>query len=204
MAEPIIELGAITEVDEANNESTFRNTNDSVEITLGTFIDIVGAGFGDGSNRVPESFFEALDVDTTVDATTGNITTANTTTTNATTVDTTNIKFANTVESPQTVDPATNTVTVDVSTSNWYDPIAVTENITIDVTNVDSGGNQLTLYLTDGDGMGPYTITWPASFEWVDGVVQDTIDQNGSLEITAISPDGGTTWRARRSGRNFE
>jgi len=189
MAEPIIELGAITEIDEANNESTFRNTNDSVEITLGTFIDIVGAGFGDGSNRVPASFFDSLDVDTTV---------------TTTTTDTTNVNFHNTIESPQTVDPATGTVDIDASTSNWYDPIAVTENITTTVSNVDAGGNQLTLYFTDGDGMGPYTITWPASFEWPNGTVRDTIDQNGDLEITAISPDGGTTWRARRSGRNFE
>ena len=183
MPEPIIELGTITEVDEANSESTFRNTSDGTEITLGTFIEIVGAGFGDASTRVPESFFESLDVDTTTT--------------------TTNIDFQNTVETPVAEDPATNTVTLDLSTSNWFDPIAATENITVEFTNVDAGGNQLTLYFTDGDAMGPYTITWPASVVWPNGNPITEIPASGNIEIFLLSPDGGTTWRARRGGRNF-
>jgi len=118
-------------------------------------------------------------------------------------LDTDTIQFRNANEDPTTVDPATGTVTVDIASSNWYDPIAATENITVAFSNVASGGNSLTLRFTDGDAMGPYTITWPASVEWPNGNATTEIPASGDVEIFLLSPDGGTTWRARRGGRNF-
>lgn len=104
----------------------------------------------------------------------------------------------------QSADPATGTVTVDLAQSNWWDPIAATENITVEFSNVSAGvGNSVVLYFTDGDDMGPYTITWPASVVWDGGTVVDSIPASGNLEITLLTPDGGTTWRARQSGGGF-
>jgi len=81
--------------------------------------------------------------------------------------------------------------------------VAATENITVEFANVGTGSKSLTVYLTDGDDMGPYTVTWPASVEWSEGTVVDEIPASGDVEVFLLSPDGGTTWRARRGGRNF-
>jgi len=116
---------------------------------------------------------------------------------------TNDILFLKTNEDPLAVDPATGTVSLDHSASNWYDPIAATENITVEFTNVSGTGLQFTLRFSDADDGGPYTITWPASVVWDGGNAVTEIPESGDLEIFLLSPDGGTTWRARRGGRNF-
>lgn len=116
-------------------------------------------------------------------------------------VDVSQLYFNDTVEAPQAIDPATGTVDIDVGASNWHDPVAATENIDITFSNVSSGGKFLLIHLTDGDGGGPYTISsWPASVVWNGGTVVDEIPANGSVEVFFVSPDGGTTWRARAGG----
>jgi len=59
-----------------------------------------------------------------------------------------------------------------------------------------SGGASLLLNLTDGDGAGPYTITYPSSVEFPGGNAVTEVSQNGNIEVALRSPDGGTTFRA--------
>jgi len=186
MAEPIIELGTNVELDEdSNGDAVLRNTSTNVEIALKSFIDIVGGSIGDSSNRVPDtSYF--TNVDNTL-------------------TDTDEFRFSDVNESPVSVDPATGTVDIDVSTSNWHDPIAATENITITFSGISTtpAGNSWIIRFTDGDGMGPYTISWPASVVWPNGNAVTEISQNGDLEIVCLTADGGSTIRARQGGKNF-
>ena len=118
-------------------------------------------------------------------------------------ISTINFEFSSTNEDPVSTDPATGTISLDHSTSNWYDPIAATENITVEFTNVTGTGLQFTLRFTDGDGGGPYTITWPESVVWSRGNVVEEIPASADVEVFLLSPDGGTTWRAREGGREF-
>lgn len=107
-------------------------------------------------------------------------------------------------ESINTQTATTGTVTIDLSTANYHE-IEADGDITIAFSNVSSSPpvNSLTLYLYDDDTTGPHTITWPASVEWSNGNAETTIPSDGDIEISLISPDGGTTWRARLSGEAF-
>jgi len=116
--------------------------------------------------------------------------------------DTDRLQFRVSSESPTTIDPATGTVDIDWGSSGWYDPVAVTENITLNFTNIPSGGATMLLNLTDGDGAGPYTITYPSAVEWADGSAVTEVSQNGNTEVSLRSPDGGTTIRAT-AARDF-
>ena len=142
---------------------------------------------------------ESADVDH--DATTNRTHTGDSLT--PTSVDTEDFAFQSTDESTPEVDPATGTVSLDHSASNWYDPIAATEDITVEFTNETGTGLQFTLRFTDGDDGGPYTITWPDSVVWSGGDVVDEIPEGADVEVFLLSPDGGTTWRAREGGREF-
>jgi len=110
--------------------------------------------------------------------------------------DTDRLQFRTPVESPSSINPATSPTDIDFSTSGWHDPVAVTEDVTLTFSNVPSGGASLLLNLTDGDGAGPYTITYPSSVEFPGGNAVTEVSQNGNIEVALRSPDGGTTFRA--------
>jgi len=107
-------------------------------------------------------------------------------------------------EAVDTRSAVSGTQDIDLSVSNWYE-IEADGNITITFSNVTSTppGNSLVIYLEDSDGTGPHTVSWPASVTWSGGTVEDTIPSNDDLEITLLSPDGGSSWRARKSGGSF-
>lgn len=107
-------------------------------------------------------------------------------------------------EAVATQTATTGTITIDLSAANLHE-IEADGDITIAFSNVSSSppGNSLTLYLYDDDATGPHTITWPASVEWSNGNAETEIPSDGDIEISLISPDGGTTWRARLSGEAF-
>jgi len=114
----------------------------------------------------------------------------------ASTTDTDTLEFLDANEITPTQTGVSGTVNIDLTASNWHDPIEADGDITINFQNVASDGNSLLLYFTDADTTGPHTITWPASVEWRGGDVGDTIPQDGNIEVQLRSPDGGTTWRA--------
>lgn len=165
-------------------------TGDGLEINSNVLRAAISSGleFASGSIQLLSTIWDGTDIVANV---------------NNTTTDADTIAFRNADETPNSVDPATGTVSLDVGANNWHDPIAATENITVEFTNVPSGGNSLLLRFTDGDGSGPYTITLPASVVWDGGTAHTEIPQNGDLEISLRSPDGGATWRASRSGEDF-
>jgi len=107
-------------------------------------------------------------------------------------------------EAVDTRTAASGTQDIDLSVSNWYE-IEADGDITISFSNVTSTppGNSLVIYLEDSDGTGPHTVSWPASVTWSGGTVEDTIPSNDDIEITLLSPDGGSSWRARKSGESF-
>jgi hypothetical protein len=107
-------------------------------------------------------------------------------------------------ESVNTQTATSGTVTIDLSVANMHE-VEADGDITIEFSNVTSTpeGNSLLLRIFDDDTTGPHTITWPASVEWSQGTVRDTVDSDGELEISLRSYDGGTTWKASRSGENF-
>lgn len=106
-------------------------------------------------------------------------------------------------ESPQSIGTATSPVEIDVSLSNWWQPISLTENVTVNLNNASAAGNSLLLYFEDGDGAGPYTLTWPASVVWSGGSAITEVPANGNIRISLTSPDGGTTWYATDAGSEF-
>jgi len=107
-------------------------------------------------------------------------------------------------EAVNSIANASGTTDIDLSLANLVE-IEADGNITITFSNVTSTppGNSLLVRFYDDDATGAHTITWPASVEWSGGTVRDTVDSNGELEISLRSYDGGTTWKASRSGVNF-
>jgi len=107
-------------------------------------------------------------------------------------------------EAVNSIANASGTTDIDLSVANLVE-IEADGNITITFSNVTSTppGNSLLVRFYDNDATGPHTITWPASVEWSQGTVRDTVDSDGELEISLRSYDGGTTWKASRAGENF-
>lgn len=70
----------------------------------------------------------------------------------------------------------------------------------------DPAGNSMMVRLVDSDGSGPHTVTWPADVDWPVGgdASVDEIPANGDVEVSLISYDGGSNWKAREAGRNFQ
>jgi len=123
---------------------------------------------------------------------------------NVTDADTQSVTNQDYNEAVDTRTAASGTQDIDLSVSNWYE-IEADGDITISFSNVTSTppGNSLVIYLEDSDGTGPHTVSWPASVTWSGGTVEDTIPSNDDIEITLLSPDGGGSWRARKSGESF-
>ena len=206
MTEPILKVGQSELDDKTDDVTSLRNSVTETEIQLlEAYIEIIGAGFGNDSNRVPSSFFEELDA-ATVDTTTLTATDADTTTLTTTDAETSSLVYNDANEDPQTIDPATGTVDIDLSVSNWWQPIQVTENITLTFSNLstDPSGNSVILFFEDGDDLGPYDVTFPEGTRWPGGNARNTIPEGGNTRITLTTFDGGTTWDALRSGENFE
>lgn len=128
----------------------------------------------------------------------------NATTVNSNTTDTNEVQNQDYNESVDTRSGVSGTQTVDLSVANWYE-IEADGNITIEFSNVTSTppGNSVVIYLNDSDGTGPHTVSWPASVVWNNGNVVDEIPSGTDREVTLLSPDGGSTWRARKSGEDF-
>jgi len=124
--------------------------------------------------------------------------------TNVGNADTSSVSNQDYNETVNTISNASGTTDIDLSVANWHE-VEVDGDITITFSNFSSSppGNSVILYFFDDDTTGPHTITWPASIEWSNGTVRDTVNQDGGLEIALRSPDGGTTVRATRSGVDF-
>lgn len=93
--------------------------------------------------------------------------------------------------------------TINMATPGNVFTITLTGNCTLSMSNVPASGcAPLTIILIQGSG--PYTVTWPASFIWPGGVAPTLTTTNGHVDVfTAITTNGGTTFRAFTAGQNF-
>lgn len=108
-------------------------------------------------------------------------------------------------ESVVTHASASGTVDLDLAEANVHHVEAVGD-VTLTFSNVTTTppGNSLVVYLTDDDGTGPHTISWPSAVVWNGGNTVSEIPASSNVEVTLPTGDGGTEWRARRSGRGFQ
>lgn len=92
--------------------------------------------------------------------------------------------------------------TINMANGNVF-TITLTGSATFSMSNVPASGcASLTIILVQGSG--PYTVTWPASFIWAGGTAPTLTTTNGRVDVfTAITTNGGTTFRAFASGQNF-
>jgi len=95
--------------------------------------------------------------------------------------------------------------TLDLQTANAH-RIEATGDVSLSFSGVSSSppGNQLLVYLTDSNGSGAHTISWPSSVQWAGGSATTEIPASSNVEVALFSDDGGSTWRARESGRDFQ
>lgn len=96
------------------------------------------------------------------------------------------------------------TLTIDISTGPVYN-LTLDQNIdTITFTNLNSVGKVQAAILVVSYTGTAYSITWPASVEWADGVAPTLTTTNGKKDVFSIfSSDAGTSWNAIISGQNF-
>ena len=89
------------------------------------------------------------------------------------------------------VDPvALSGTAIDVSTGNVFTK-TISANTTFTITGVPNGKSTMfNLVLTDG---GAYTVTWPASVKWSEGI-PPALASSGIDVLTFLTVDGGTTW----------
>lgn len=107
-------------------------------------------------------------------------------------------------EATKTHSSASGTVTIDLQTANVHRVEAV-DNISFEFTNVsqDPAGNSVLIYVVEGDGAGPYTLSWPSPVVWNADSVLGEVAQKSNIEISLLTDNGGTEWRGRRSGGGF-
>ena len=90
------------------------------------------------------------------------------------------------------VDPiALNDNVIDLSVGNVFTK-TINNHTTFTITGVPSGKSTMfNLILTNGGSY--YTVTWPASVKWSEGI-PPTLTSSGIDVLTFLTIDGGTTW----------
>lgn len=78
-----------------------------------------------------------------------------------------------------------------------YFTVALTENVTsITFSNLPGSGFGTTVMVRITQGLGSYTVAWPASFRW-EGAAPTVSTANGAVDVLAILTfDNGTKWDA--------
>ena len=96
-----------------------------------------------------------------------------------------------------------NAVTVDWTTGNYQKIDQITENTTVTFVapNSKKAVGQLQLRFVN-DGVGGYTVTWPASVKWLPAGTAPTFTTTASTRsvVEMFTIDGGTTWFAGLAG----
>jgi len=107
-------------------------------------------------------------------------------------------------ETTQTISSASGTTDLDLSQANVFRVEAI-DNISFTFSNVTAtpAGNSVLIYVVDSDGAGPYTLSYPSSVVFNGGEVVGEVAQNSNVELSLLSDDGGTEFRARQSGGGF-
>jgi len=90
----------------------------------------------------------------------------------------------------------TTTGTIDLSLGNVFSATP-TANTTFTITNAGAGGHSFTLVITLGSTA--WTLTFPNSVKWQDGMLPMTIASKTYI-VTFVTIDSGTTWFGMSGG----
>ncbi|MDQ2727587.1 MAG: hypothetical protein M3Y91_06935 [Actinomycetota bacterium] len=104
-----------------------------------------------------------------------------------------------------TLNPATSTPSVDLTQGNEF-ALVLNANATVTVVNVPSTAGvriSLGVTVTQPSAGGPYTVTWPASFDWGGYGVPPLSGAGKTDEFGFVTDNGGGTWRAHLTGPGF-
>lgn len=107
------------------------------------------------------------------------------------------------VETKATPAISAGTLTLNLSTATLF---YVTLNSTTSVifSNPPSSPKVFSFTLQLVGNGSSYTITWPASVKWSDGIAPAITTTNGKIDtLTFMTHNGGTTWFGFVSGQNF-
>lgn len=99
---------------------------------------------------------------------------------------------------------SSNTLTLDLSTTNNFE-VNLTANInTLTINNVPASGKLASFTIKFKADGSLRTITWPASVKWPSASAPTMTSTNNKIDIlTFLSYDGGTTWYGFVGGQNF-
>jgi len=104
-----------------------------------------------------------------------------------------------------TLNPAGATPVLDASAGNEF-ALSLSANATVSVANVaGTVGTRISLgvTLTQPTTGGPYTVTWPTSFDWGVNGIPPLSGTGLTDEFGIVSDNNGTTWRAHLIGSGF-
>lgn len=107
-------------------------------------------------------------------------------------------------DSVGTLSIVSSALTIDISQGPIYN-LTLTENInSITFTNLNAVGKVQAAILVITNNGTLYSITWPPSVEWANGIAPTLTGTNGKKDVLSLfSSDTGTTWNAIISGQNI-
>lgn len=92
--------------------------------------------------------------------------------------------------------------TIDLTNGNIH-TITLNAATTFTFSNPPASGKAGSLTLIINQGTTAYSVTWPASIDWVYGSAPDLSTVSTDYVLTFLTLDGGTTWRGWLSGSDF-
>jgi hypothetical protein len=92
--------------------------------------------------------------------------------------------------------------TVDLTNGNIH-TITLNAATTFTFSNPPASGKAGSLTLIINQGTTAYSVTWPASVDWVYGSAPDLSGDSTDYVLVFLTTDGGTTWRGWLSGSAF-
>lgn len=95
-------------------------------------------------------------------------------------------------------------LTLDLNASAVFDVTLNAAITSIVIQNVQSVGKVSSFVLNMAANGTAYSIAWPASFKWPDGIPPTPTVTNGKDDVYVFfTTDGGTSWQAFVSGQNL-
>jgi len=103
----------------------------------------------------------------------------------------------------QTVSISSGQLTLDLSSARLFSVVMTAAITSINITNATAAGASNFVLILSYSTVA-YSVVWPASFRWANGLAPALTNINGKTDIfTIFSIDGGTTFYASITGQNY-
>jgi hypothetical protein len=103
----------------------------------------------------------------------------------------------------QTVSISSGQLTLDLSSARLFSVVMTAAITSINITNATAAGASNFVLILSYSTVA-YSVTWPTSFRWANGLAPALTNINGKTDIfTIFSIDGGTTFYASITGQNY-